>query len=365
MTAKKVRVLIVDDSAYNRQTISQILTAHQDIEVIAKASDGEEGLKLVAQHKPDLITLDLEMPRMDGFTFLRILMSKMPTPVIVISSHSRKQSVFQALELGALDFIAKPTRHISPELSSIREELVQKTLLMRHLRMEALQQPKVVDRGNAPPTSEAKIAGPSIAPNELRLIAIGASTGGPPAVQLLLSQLPSLCPATLLVCQHMPAKFTKAFAERLDKNSKIIVKEAEDQEPLLPGQCLISPGGVNLLVSRVDGRRVVRLVEREIDDRYVPSIDRMFMSAAESFHQKMLAVVLTGMGTDGKLGAQRVKERGGTTIAESKESAVIYGMPKEVVEGGFADLVLPLPKISDAIASYFQGKKLDTPGSGR
>lgn len=378
--SQKVRVLVVDDSAYNRQTIADILTAHPEIEVVGRASDGEEGLKAVTSLRPDLITLDLEMPRMDGFTFLRILMSKMPTPVIVISSHSKKQSVFQALELGALDFIAKPTRHISPELSAISEELTQKVLLFRHLRLEAFAERPKLTGGQATllqaekrnETLERLTGGvpldkPHSQPlaTELRLLAIGASTGGPPAIQMVLGQIPQDIPTSIIVCQHMPAKFTRAFAERLDKTAKLTIKEAEDNEPLLAGHAYITPGGRNMLVARIDGRRVLKLVDGTSDDRYIPSIDKMFSSAADLFGHKCLGIVLTGMGTDGKVGAQRVRERGGQVIAESKDSAVIYGMPKEVAEAGAADWVLPLPKIAEAAVDYCLGKKLDGLERGR
>ncbi len=362
--AQKVRVLVVDDSAYNRQTIAEILASHPDIEVVGKASDGEEGLKATAAMRPDLITLDLEMPRMDGFTFLRILMSKLPTPVIVISSHSKKQSVFQALELGALDFIAKPTRHISPELGAIKEELIQKVLLFRHLRMDALQdRPKAqerpgAERGSAPATEpKEKERVPQPIATELRLVAIGASTGGPPAIQMLLSQVPQEIPTAILVCQHMPAKFTRAFAERLDKNARLKIKEAEDGDIILAGHAYITPGGVNLLIERREHKRVIKLQEMQSDDRYVPSIDKMFASAAETFGPKCLAIVLTGMGTDGRAGAAKVRERGGQVVAESKESAVIYGMPKEVIESGQADIVLALPKIAELLVDYCAGRK--------
>ncbi len=354
---KKIRVIVIDDSAYNRQTIAQMLDADPNISVVARASDGEEGLKLVSEHRPDLITLDLEMPRMDGFTFLRILMSKMPTPVIVISSNSRKQAVFQALELGAVDFIAKPTRHISPELESIKNDLVAKVLLFRHIRMVALQS-KVAEKPPPPPPPgevDHKVV-PKTAPGDMRCVAMGASTGGPPALQMLLAHFPRGCPATVVVAQHMPPKFTKAFAERLDRLSRIAVKEAEDGDLLLPGRALIAPGGKNFEIERRGEQRVVRLTDRDLDDRYVPSIDKLFSSAAEHFGPRSLAVVLTGMGTDGKTGCGRIRQRGGKVIAESKDSAVIFGMPKEVIDAGLADSVLPLGKIYEPIEQFIFGR---------
>jgi two-component system chemotaxis response regulator CheB len=261
--------------------------------------------------------------------------------------------VFQALELGALDFIAKPTRHISPELASIRDDLIGKVLLFRHLRMDSLQQAR------APvPVEVPKRAPPMLPGTDMRLLCIGASTGGPPAVQLLLAQIPADAPVAILICQHMPAKFTRAFAERLDRTARFSVKEAEDGDAIVAGNAYIAPGGKNMVIQRVDGKRVIRLQEGGLEDRYVPSIDRLFSTAAETFGSKVLAVVLTGMGTDGKVGAAKVRERGGLVIAESKESAVIYGMPKEVAEAGLADHLLALPKISEAIADYCAGQKI-------
>jgi two-component system chemotaxis response regulator CheB len=289
--------------------------------------------------------------------------------VIVISSHSKKQSVFQALELGALDFIAKPTRHISPDLLVIREELIGKVMLFRHLRMDnlgvakAAGMPQLVERKPEEPQAKERVPQPMA--SELRLVCIGASTGGPPAIQMLLAQLQENIPTCILVCQHMPAKFTKAFAERLDKTAKIKIKEAEDMDPLLAGSAYITPGGGNMIISRVDGRRVLRVVPGEPEDRYVPSIDKLFLSVADTFGNKALGIVLTGMGTDGKVGALKLRERGATVIAESKESAVIYGMPKEVIEAGASDLVLPLPKIGDALLDYCAGKKLEGAQGGR
>jgi two-component system chemotaxis response regulator CheB len=359
---RRIRVVVIDDSAYNRQTISQILGTHPEIEVVGKASDGEEGLKLVAELKPDLVTLDLEMPKMDGFTFLRILMTRLPTPVIVISSNNRKQSVFQALELGAIDFIAKPTRHISPELENIRAELTEKVLLFRHIRLVGAGE-RVLSRSKEPAIPKEVPVAPI--PRDFKVVCIGSSTGGPPALQLVLAAFPDTFPAAVLISQHMPPKFTKAFAERLDRNCRVRVKEAEQGDPIVPGQVLVAPGGKNLAVStQRDGSYVAHLVERLDDDKYVPSIDRMFASAAETFGDRVLGVVLTGMGMDGKAGAERIKLRGGQVFAESQETAVIYGMPKEVIQSGSADRVLPLGLIGEAIVDTVS-KKLAARAGGR
>mgnify|MGYP000132645845 CR=1 FL=1 len=343
----RLRALVIDDSAYNRATIAQILEESREVEVIGRAADGEEGLRLALELKPDVITLDLEMPKMDGFTFLRILMERQPTPVIIISSYSRKQNVFKALELGALDFIAKPTHHISPELSEIARELLAKVLMVRQLSAAAV-------RGRSMRATGAENAVPSSASPALQAgaVVIGASTGGPPALQQLFQSLPRGLPLFYLVAQHMPEKFTQAFAERLARYCGLPVKEAEDAEEVQIGRAYIAPGGHDLRL----GRRAERLVleVRAADERakYVPSIDQLFASAADVLGNRVMAVVLTGMGSDGCRGLRRVREVGGRTIAESQETAVIFGMPREAIEAGLADRVLRLEEIPAEVERF-------------
>jgi two-component system chemotaxis response regulator CheB len=350
---KKLRVLVVDDSAYNRQTIAEILNGHPEIEVVGKAYDGEEGLKLLAQLKPDLVTLDIEMPRMDGFTFLRIVMSKMPTPVIVISSHSRKQEVFQALELGALDFIAKPSHHIAPDIASLREEIISKALTVRSL--EAVP---FANRAMPPPKPESRVQSPGewqqpkATTPATRLVCIGASTGGPPALESMFRAMGTSPACAFLVAQHMPAKFTRAFAERLNRMTSLDIREAEDGMEIFGGQVLIAPGGRHMELTRTGGGHTVRLLDVRESDRYVPSIDRLFESAAKAFEMSMMAVVLTGMGADGALGVRTVRQAGGRTLAESQESSIVFGMPKEAIQTGCIDEVLSLGQIIEKVAKF-------------
>jgi two-component system chemotaxis response regulator CheB len=279
---------------------------------------------------------------MDGFTFLRIVMAKRPTPIIVISGRTREDNVFKALDLGAVDFIAKPTAGATTELQTIEEGLIRKVHATRELRIE-----NVSGRiRSAPPMiTDAAKARDAIAP----VVVIGSSTGGPPALVQIFGAFSEAPPCTFLVAQHMPAGFTRGFAERLDRLTPLRVSEAVHGQSLEGGTALIAPGGGSLELETKQGGVVARLVEDRGTDRYVPSVDRLFASAAKQYGENLLAIVLTGMGDDGRQGACQVKQAGGRVIAESEETAVIYGMPKQVVNAGAADQVLPLQEIPAAI----------------
>ncbi len=345
---KEVKVLVIDDSAFNRQTITSMLEGAPGIRVIGRAGDGDEGLKQVFEHEPDVITLDLEMPRMDGFTFLRILMSRRPTPVIVISSYARRENVFKALELGALDFIAKPTQRISAELRDIEKELCEKVRLVAQLRMVSLaerERPRVraTTLLGVPP-------GPEPAP-AMRCVVVGASTGGPPALQHVFAALEARLPACYLIAQHMPPKFTQAFAERLDRGSPLEIREAKGGDLLTPGLALVAPGGAITTVERTsEGHYRVNVDPPDPSERHVPSIDRLLESAAKAFGAHTIGVVLTGMGFDGRRGIKAVKAAGGRTIAEAAETAVVFGMPDEAIRTGAVDEIVPLGSVAKAIS---------------
>ena len=350
-----IRVVVIDDSAYNRQTIVGMLESDPAVRVVGRAADGDEGLKLVLQLQPDVVTLDLEMPRMDGFTFLRILMSRRPTPVLVVSGWGAKDNVFRALELGALDFLVKPSRQISPELRGIRDELLAKVKMVTQLRMLPSQ---VSGRVAVPSGGHTIIderspqtrTSPTAAPGGL--VVIGASTGGPPALQQLLAGLDPRLPIAVAVTQHMPPKFTRAFAERLQRTSRLVVKEAEEGDYLGAGQVLVAPGSGSIALRREGPLLRVAIEPPDDNVRYTPSVDRMLESAAEAMGADVLAVVLTGMGGDGGKGVRLVKRRGGKVIAESSETAVIFGMPQEAIATGAVDEVLPLGKIGEAIERF-------------
>lgn len=346
--APPVRVLVVDDSALNRRSISAILSGSPEVEVVGKAADGEEALRLVALLRPDAITLDLEMPRMDGFTFLRILAAKLATPVIVVSSYAQKENVFKALELGAIDFVAKPDRMDDVELGTIRAELLQKVLLTRGLRVPVNPARTRHDsQSDLVTTARARGASPRV------IVAIGASTGGPTALVEILSRLPRRSSLAVLIAQHMPEKFTRTFAERLDRRSPLQVREAEDRAVVGAGTALVCPGGRCLQVEAAgaDGIRA-RVVEPLATDRYVPSVDRLFVSLARLGRGHAVGVVLSGMGDDGARGVQELAQRGGVVVAESEATAVVYGMPGAVVRTGVPHRSLPLLEIASFLAGF-------------
>ena len=339
-----IRVLVIDDSAFSRQTITRMLQTSPLVEVVGVAHDGEEALRKTLEYEPDLVTLDLEMPRMDGFTYLRLLMARLPTPVMVISGRSGEGDVFKALDLGAVDFIAKPTLRATPELRSIEEELIRKVHAIRELRMD-----KVSERiSSAPPILPLRDAD---VVDHSRVVVIGSSTGGPPALMQIFGAFSGAPKLAFLVAQHMPSGFTRGFAERLDRLTPFRVLEAQGGEKPEAGQVLIAAGGSHLELKMRAGEVVTCVSESRTGDKYTPSVDRLFESAAKHYGSKLLAVVLTGMGDDGRRGVRAVKQCGGQVIAESEESAVIFGMPQQAIRSGAVDSVLPLGQIPTAIQS--------------
>ncbi|OGW42345.1 MAG: chemotaxis response regulator protein-glutamate methylesterase [Nitrospirae bacterium GWD2_57_9] len=345
----KIKVLVVDDSAYNRMAISQMLSSATGIAVAGSAHDGVDAIAKTLRLSPDVITLDLEMPNMDGFTFLRWLMKERPTPVLVLSSRSDSRSVFRALELGAVDFLAKPEARISRSIESIRDELVAKVQAVLNLEMAKVKSAiELLALEKAAPAPLKEDAGRS-RKGPVEVVAIGSSTGGPPAIQAIVSSLPADLGAAILVAQHMPPGFTKSFAERLNKLSSLMVFEAAAGDRISPGSVLIAPGGHHLAVKRDRGGLFAELVPRSPSDKYVPSADRMMTSVAEACGAAALAVVLTGMGKDGAEGVRAVKQRKGQCLAESEESAVIFGMPQEAIRTGSIDKVLPLAGMAEEI----------------
>jgi len=340
----RIRVLVIDDSAFTRRTIKRMLEKSPLVEVAAWARDGEEALRKAFELEIDLITLDLEMPRMDGFTFLRILMAKKPTPVIVISGNANDQDVFKALDLGAVDFVAKPTAHATPELVSIEQELIRKVHAVRNLRID-----RVADRLGHPVVMARKARVRAAH----KVVAIGSSTGGPAALMQLFAALPEPPKCAFIVSQHMPEGFTRGFAERIDRMTHLRAREAEAGDLLEEGSVLVAPGGRHLEFESRAGRIVAHIAEREEADKYAPSVDRMFVSAAKHFGPDQLAIVLTGMGDDGREGVRAVKHAGGNVIVESEETAVIFGMPQQAIRAGAVDAVLPLGAIARVIQSGF------------
>jgi two-component system chemotaxis response regulator CheB len=339
-----VRVLVVDDSALMRKLIPQILQADNSIEVVGTAMDGNFGLKKIEELKPQVITLDLEMPGMGGLDMLKEIMRRHRLPVIVVSSHSTQGAsvTLKALALGAFDFVAKPN-DVHARMPEIARELIAKIKAAAESRGVVL----TPSQSNFRPSDKVRLDAKK---PPTRIVAIGISTGGPQALQYVLSQLPGDFPGSIVVVQHMPEGFTEMFARRLDESCSISVKEAQSGDLLLAGRVLICPGSRHIKVKRLPLGDIVVLSDDPRVNGHRPSADVLFKSLAEEFKAKGVAVIMTGMGEDGAQGLGVVKAAGGMTLAQSEESCVVYGMPKAAIERGFAMRVVAL----DALANTLQ-----------
>jgi two-component system, chemotaxis family, protein-glutamate methylesterase/glutaminase len=356
---RPLRLLIVDDSAYNRRLLQGLFVNRPEVEVVGVAGDGEEALRLVNALEPDAMTLDLEMPKMDGFTLLRIVLARRQIPIIVVSSYAQNENVFRALELGAVDFVTKASSTIDANAEELKQEIVTKVLAVRSAklrpdagRISQRKLPDVESSGSIP----SLVPSPSgVAPR--KVIVIASSTGGPAALLELVAAVPSGYPHSFLVAQHMPEKFTRTFAERLGKRGLLQGAEAMDGEPLSAGTVRVCPGGYVMEIEKgipgIPGPRgaaKLRVQRPHAEDRYVPSGDRLFLSAARTFGRHAVAVVLTGMGDDGLAGARLVRAAGGTVIAEAEETAVVFGMPGAIVRAGLATETLPIGDLAQYLA---------------
>jgi len=343
---RKWRVLVIDDSAFFRQSIAEMLTESGRFEVAGRAADGVDAMALMRSTMPDLVTLDLEMPRMNGFAFLRWVMSTQPVPVLVFSSHDSHASVFHAMELGAADFMAKPSPRASLEILSLKQELCDKLEQISAAGLKAIAHRSrlLATPVSARPAHVSSGDGPQV-----RLVVIGASTGGPPAVQAILRELPPAFPAPIVIVQHMPPVFTRHFAERLNSQCPMAVYEARDGDAIEPGKILVVPGNQHLTFKGLAGQARAKLLPKQEDDRYAPSVDLTMRAAADLFADGVVGVLLTGMGDDGKAGMLAIKAKGGHTIAEAEETAEIFGMPREAIHAGAVKQVLPLPSIAAAL----------------
>jgi two-component system chemotaxis response regulator CheB len=352
-----VTVVVVDDSAFMRKAIQTMLEKDPNIRVVATARNGEEGLEMVRKHQPDVVTLDIEMPRMDGLTALRHIMMEMPRPVLMVSSLTTEgaESTLKAMELGAVDFIPKQLSKVSLDIIKIEEDLRKKVLTVGRRKFRA---PKAPVRAKAAPaaTPAATPAAPA-APRKPRIggslkrdvVAIGVSTGGPPAVQKVLSQLPADFPAGILIAQHMPAAFTGPFAKRLDSVCPLRVKEAENGERFAPRTVYVAPGGKHLRIEQKVSRIDVVVSERPAEALYKPSANELLTSVAGGVGRRALGVILTGMGNDGMEGMKVLKQRGGRALAQSDATCVVYGMPKAIVDAGLADEIVDIDDMASAI----------------
>ena len=344
---KKIRVLIVDDSAVVRQTMSSILQTDPEIEIMGTASDPYIAAKRIQMEVPDVITLDVEMPRMDGITFLRKIMTQHPIPVLVISSLTEEgsQTALKALEYGAVDVIAKPRMDTKEFIEESRQKLIEavKTaskakIFPRHTMMRV--EPKLSADAVIPKAPTMSM----IKTTEV-VVAVGASTGGTEALRVFLEGLPTDCPGVVIV-QHMPENFTKSFANRLNELCSISVKEAENGDPILPGHALIAPGNKHMLLKRSGAKYFVEVKDGPLVNRHRPSVDVLFRSTARYAGANAIGIIMTGMGDDGARGLLEMKEAGAHTAAQNEDTCVVYGMPKEAVKLGAAEKVLPLEKLA-------------------
>jgi len=353
----KIKVLIVDDSAVVRQVLTELLKSDPQIEVIGAAPDPIFALDKMQKQWPDVIVLDVEMPRMDGITFLRKLMSEHPTPVVICSTLTEKgaETTMQAMSAGAVDIITKPKIGLKQFLNDAIQEItravkaaaganVKRVAAMATSAAVAVKPKLTADAILSPAGAQA------MAETTDRVIAIGTSTGGTQALEVVLTALPRVCPGIVIV-QHMPEKFTAAFAARLNGLCEIEVREAQHGDRVIPGRALIAPGGKHMLLRRSGAQYVVDVIDGPVVNRHRPSVDVLFRSVAKSAGKNALGIIMTGMGDDGAAGLLEMKQAGAATVAQDEATCVVYGMPKEAVKRGAADKIMPLENIAGVITA--------------
>jgi two-component system, chemotaxis family, protein-glutamate methylesterase/glutaminase len=344
-----IKVLVVDDSAFMRSAISRMLEKDNDIKVVGTAKNGQEAIEKVEALKPDVVTLDIEMPVMNGLEALKCIMAKHRLPVIMFSALTKEgaEITMEALHVGASDFITKDFSNVSLSISTRENELINKVksvaknkVMMLLKRLEQIRKPAVMNINNANNNTNNHI--------RYKILAIGASTGGPPALQHILTRFPKDFPVPIVIAQHMPKLFTQSFAQRLNTASQIEVKEAENGEMLKPGTALVAPGDTHMGIRRRGNDVVVDFVN---DTKYIfrPSVDLLMGSTANAYGPHSLGIILTGMGNDGVVGIKEIKSKNGYVIAQDEDTCVVYGMPRAVVNANMADAVLPIDKIPEEI----------------
>ncbi len=346
----KIKVLVVDDSALVRKIITDILESDPQIEVVGTANNGKTAIFKTKVLDPDVITMDIEMPIMNGLDALKHIVQTNPKPVIMMSVLTRDgaEPTFKALEYGAVDFIPKPSSILSLSVEEIGSLLIGKVKSVYktkiHLFKKEVTTPEAEQPSGKSPDLNRTVTS--------RLVAIGTSTGGPSALLHVFKSLPEGFPAPVLVVQHMPEGFTKAFAERLNSNCALSVKEAEDGDEIYPGHGYIAPGHSHIVVERKHTRDVIRVVKGEKVSGHRPSIDVLFDSVAEAYNRESIGVIMTGMGRDGASGILHIRKKGGVTIAQNEETSVVYGMNRVAVEMGAIDAIVPLNDIPKKIIEY-------------
>jgi two-component system chemotaxis response regulator CheB len=340
-TTMPVRVLVVDDSAYIRKVVREMLSRSPALEVVGTARDCEEALELVERLKPDVVTCDLIMPGTDGVDFIQRQMSRRRLPIVIVSmAGESSERVLSGLDAGAIDFVQKPTALATEKVFDVADELIAKVTAAAGASMRAL------------PHAEASrgFIATSTFRNRYSVLVVGVSTGGPQGLKSVIARLPADFPIPVAVVLHMPIGYTEAYARRLDELSALTVIEARDGEEFRPGVVLVAPAGRHLKVQReADGRVIARLDVRPLDMPHRPSVDVLFQSAAEVYGERVLGVVMSGMGSDGRDGAAWIKARGGHVLTEAEETCVVYGMPRAIVEAGLSDQEVPLDQLSTAI----------------
>jgi two-component system chemotaxis response regulator CheB len=357
----QIRVLIVDDSAFMRTALSRMVASDSGLWVLGTASGGAEGLQKVASLDPDVVTLDMQMPGMDGLETLRRIMAQFPRPVIMVSSATVKEAeiTLNALEAGAFDYVPKQLSPSSLDILHIREDLITKIKAAAESRRSRDRLPHSRKPPRAVDLPARKLNEP------VALVALGISTGGPNALQEILPTLPADLPVPVVVVQHMPPGFTAPFAERLNKLCAISIHEASHGELVHPGVVYIAPAGSHLRVSRptTESRTVIFLSEKREDQQHIPSVDIMMQSVAAAFHSQAMGVIMTGMGSDGAQGMSAIHREGGFTLGQDEASCAVYGMPRVCVEMGILDRILPLSQIPNEIlhaAGYREERAIRT-----
>jgi len=362
-----VRVLIVDDSGFFRRRVTEMLATDPRIEVVGTAANGRDAIKMTQELKPSVITMDIEMPVMDGITAVRRIMSILPTPILMFSSltHEGAQSTFEALEAGAIDYLPKNFDELSNKRDEVTKILCSRvwSIGIRKLPPARPRKPAATGAGalaanktaaqsvSSSTSPASSRTAPSSIRGKVKLLAIGASTGGPVALQEVLTSLPANLPVPIVLVQHMPGSFTEAFAKRLNQLSKISIREAKDGDLLKPGLALLAPGGKQMTIEGRGDVLRIRIRESEASQTYKPCVDVTFSSIAKAVPSNTLAIILTGMGADGREGAKLLKRSGSTIWAQDEETSVIYGMPMAIAEAGIAEKILPLQSISSQIVS--------------
>ena len=345
---KKKRVLIVDDSAFMRRILSDIINSHKDLEVVETAKNGKEATEKLEELNVDVVTMDVEMPIMDGIQCLEWIMKNKPLPVVMLSSLTKEgaDATLKALELGAVDFITKPTNIFKMNNDDVQKEVTEKIKVASQVRIGKRTS---IRRTHKAKLDSTKSVRKSFNTKLSKVVLIGTSTGGPRALQYVIPYIEKNIQGSLLIVQHMPAGFTKSLAKRLNDLSQINVKEAEDNDILMPGHAYIAPGDRHMKIKKVGGGYKIQLSTDKPVSGHRPSVDVLFDSAASEVSTDMLGVIMTGMGSDGAKGMVNLKSKGAVTIAQDEESCVVYGMPKSAVNLGCVDKIVSLQDIADEI----------------